>query len=153
MEYVQLPFVAQHSWGLSERVIVRNAETVGQALQSGAEIAVRMTKYSAANIKAIVKSNIDRAEVTRTCRATGRVLARKASSMVLTGSHVCCNTACLRILSISQKVVRGSLDAFIGYAQRISVEFVCIADELTLPPKVTEWTDDGWVRRAARSSL
>ena len=61
-----------------------------------------MTKYSAAKIKAIVKSNIDRAEVTRTCRATGRVLARKASSMVLTGSHVCCNTACLRILSISR---------------------------------------------------
>ena len=83
---------------VSAEVIVRNAD--GHTPQSGAEIAVRMTKYSAANIKAIVKSNIDRAEVTRTCRATGRVLARKASSMVLTGSDVCCNTACLRILSI-----------------------------------------------------
>ena len=40
-------------------IIIRNAETVQQALQSGAEITVRMTEYSAANINAIVKSNID----------------------------------------------------------------------------------------------
>jgi hypothetical protein len=41
-------------------------ETIQQAVQSGAEIAVRMTEYSAANINTIVKSNADLVEVTRT---------------------------------------------------------------------------------------
>ena len=44
--------------------------------------------------------------------------------------------------------MRGSLDAFLGYAQRISDESVRMAGELTRT-NVTEWTDDGWVRRAA----
>ena len=47
-------------------LIIRNAGNVQQALQSGAEIVVRMTEYSAANINAIVKSNVDLVEVTRT---------------------------------------------------------------------------------------
>ena len=44
---------------------IRNAETIQEAVQSGAEIAVRMAEYSAANINAIVKSNLDLVEVTR----------------------------------------------------------------------------------------
>ena len=40
-------------------LMIRNAGTVQQALHSGAEIAVRMTDYSAANINAIVRSNVD----------------------------------------------------------------------------------------------
>ena len=47
-------------------MIICGTETVQQAAQSGAEIAVRMTEYSAANINAIVKSNVDLVEVTRT---------------------------------------------------------------------------------------
>ncbi len=44
---------------------IQNAETIQEAVQSGAEIAVRMAEYSAANINAIVKSNLDLVEVTR----------------------------------------------------------------------------------------
>ena len=44
---------------------IRNAETIQEAVQSGAEIAVRVAEYSAANINAIVKSNVDLIEVTR----------------------------------------------------------------------------------------
>ena len=47
-------------------MITGSAETVQQAVQSGAEIAARMTEYSAANINAIVKSNVDLVDVTRT---------------------------------------------------------------------------------------
>ena len=51
---------------MASAIILCGAETVQQAAQSGAEIAVRMTEYSAANINAIVKSNVDLVEVTRT---------------------------------------------------------------------------------------
>ena len=51
---------------MASAMIICGAETVQQAAQSGAEIAVRMTEYSAANINAIVKSNVDLVEVTRT---------------------------------------------------------------------------------------
>jgi hypothetical protein len=84
-------------------IIIRNAETVQRALQSGAEIAVRMTECSAANINAIVKSNVDLVEVSRTMSRDWIVLRRRASRMVLTGSDVCGNTARLSILSISKK--------------------------------------------------
>ena len=47
-------------------MITGSAETVQQAVQSGAEIAARMTEYSAANINAIVKSNVELVELTRT---------------------------------------------------------------------------------------
>ena len=50
---------------MASAMIICGAETVQQAAQSGAEIAVRMTEYSAANINAIVKSNVDLVEVTR----------------------------------------------------------------------------------------
>ena len=51
---------------MASAIILCGAETVQQAAQSGAEIAVRMTEYSAATINAIVKSNVDLVEVTRT---------------------------------------------------------------------------------------
>jgi len=51
---------------MASAMIVCGAETVQQAAQSGAEIAVRVTEYSAANINAVVKSNVDLVEVTRT---------------------------------------------------------------------------------------
>ena len=41
-------------------------ELFSRRLKSGAEIAVRMTEYSAANINAIVKSNVAFVEVTPT---------------------------------------------------------------------------------------
>ena len=44
--------------------------------------------------------------------------------------------------------MRASFDAFLGYARRINDESVRMADELTRT-KAREWTDDGWVRRAA----
>jgi microcompartment protein CcmL/EutN len=50
---------------VASEMITGSAETVQQAVQSGAEIAARMTEYSAANINAIVKSNVDLVEVTR----------------------------------------------------------------------------------------
>jgi hypothetical protein len=50
---------------MASAMIICGAETVQQAAQSGAEIAVRMTEYSAANINAVVKSNVDLVEVTR----------------------------------------------------------------------------------------
>ena len=51
---------------VASEMITGSAETVQQAVQSGAEIAARMTEYSAANINAIVKSNVDLVDVTRT---------------------------------------------------------------------------------------
>ena len=47
-------------------MIIGTAETVQQAVQSGAEIAARMTEYSAANINVIVKSNVEFVELVRT---------------------------------------------------------------------------------------
>ena len=130
-------------------IIIRDAETVQQALQSGAEIAVRMTEYSAANINAIVKSNVDLVEVTQ---ATSRGWMRFAQEGI---EHGFDRFRCLlqyrvpeHLGNSPEEVVRGSLDAFLGYAQRISDKSARMADELTRT-KVTEWTDDGWVRRAA----
>ena len=51
---------------VASAMIICGTETVQQAAQSGAEIAVRMTEYSAANINAVVKSNVDLVEVSRT---------------------------------------------------------------------------------------
>ena len=130
-------------------IIIRNAGTAQQALQSGAEIAVRMTDYSAANINAIVKSNVDLVEVTQT---TSRDCMRFAQEGI---EHGFDRFRCLlqyrapqHLVDFQEEVVRGSLDAFLGYAQRIGDESVRMAGELTRT-KVTEWTDDGWVRRAA----
>ena len=130
-------------------IIISDVETVQQALQSGAEIAVRMTEYSAANINAIVKSNVDLVEVTQ---ATSRDWMRFAQEGI---EHGFDRFRCLlqyrvpeHLGDFQEEVARGSLDAFLGYAQRISDESVRMADELTRT-KVTEWTDDGWVRRAA----
>ena len=130
-------------------LIVRNAGTVQQALQSGAEIAVRMTDYSAANINAIVKSNVNLVELTQT---TSRDCMRFAQEGI---EHSFDRFRCLlqyrapqHLVDFQEEVVRGSLDAFLGYAQRISDKSVRMAGELTRT-NVTEWTDDGWVRRAA----
>jgi hypothetical protein len=51
---------------VASEMIIGSAETVQQAVQSGAEIAARMTEYSAANVNAIVKSNVELVELTRT---------------------------------------------------------------------------------------
>jgi hypothetical protein len=51
---------------MASEMIIRSTQTVQQAVQSGAEIAVRMTEYSAANINTIVKSNADLVGATRT---------------------------------------------------------------------------------------
>jgi phasin protein len=130
-------------------IIIRNAEAVQHALRSGAEIAVRMTEHSAANINAIVKSNVDRGEVTPTMSRDWMRFGREGIE------HGFDRFKCLlqyrapqHPVGFQEEVVRGSLDAFLGYAQRISDESVRMADELTRT-KVTEWTDDGWVRRAA----
>ena len=130
-------------------IIISDVETVQQALQSGAEIAVRMTEYSAANINAIVKCNVDLDEVTQT---TSREWMRFAQEGIEHGfdRFRCLLQYCVpeHLGDFQEEVARGSLDAFLGYAQRISDESVRMADELTRT-KVTEWTDDGWVRRAA----
>ena len=131
-------------------LIIRNAGTVQQALQSGAEIAVRMTEYSAANINAIVKSNVDDlVEVTPTMSRDWMRFAQEGIE------HGFDRFRCLlqyrapqHLVDFQEEVVRGSLDAFLGYAQRISDESVRMVDEVTRT-NVTEWTDDGWVRRAA----
>ena len=99
-------------------LIIRNAETIQEAVQSGAEIAVRMTEYSAANINAIVNCNADLVEVTRTMS--------------------------LDWIRFAQK----HFEHGFAYARRMSDETVRMAGELTRT-KVTEWTDDGWVQRAA----
>ena len=69
--------------------------------------------------------------------------------MVSTGSDVCCNTAFPSISAISKKksCVAVFLTPFLG-TRSASGESVRMADELTRT-KVTEWTDDGWVRRYA----
>ena len=108
-----------------------------------------MTEHSAANINAIVKSNVDLVEVTQT---TSRDCMRFAQEGI---EHGFDRFRCLlqyrapqHLVDFQEEVVRGSLDAFRGYAQRISDESVRMVDELTRT-NVTEWTDDGWVRRAA----
>ena len=130
-------------------IISRNAGTVQQALQSGAEIAVRMTEYSAANINAIVKSNVAFVEVTPTMSRDWMRFGREGIE------HGFDRFKCLlqyrapqHLVDLPKEVVRGSLDAFLGCAQRISEESVRMAGELTRT-NVTEWTDDGWVQRAA----
>ncbi|MFY9735128.1 MAG: hypothetical protein WAL40_05915 [Rhodoplanes sp.] len=99
-------------------LIIRNAETIQEAVQSGAQIAVRMTEYSARNINTIVNCNADLVEVTRT---------------------------------MSLDWIRFAQQHFehgFAYARRMSDESVRMADELTRMD-VTEWTDHGWVQRAA----
>ena len=127
--------------------IIRNAEAIQQALQSGAEIAVRMTEYSAANINAIVKSNVDLVELTRTMSFDW---IRFAQEHIEHGfdrfRSVLEYRAPQHFVDFQEKVVRGSLHAFLGYAQRISDESVRMAGELTRT-KVTESTDGGEVRR------
>ena len=99
-------------------IIIGHGGTVQQALQSGAEIVVRMTAYSAANINAIVNCNADLVGVTRTMS--------------------------LNWIRFAQK----HFEHGFAYARRMSDETVRMAGELTRT-KVTEWTDDGWVQRAA----
>jgi len=130
-------------------IIIRNTGTVQQALQSGAEIAVRMTEYSIANINAIVKCNVDLVEVTPTMSRDWMRFAQEGIE------HGFDRFRCLlqyrapqHLGDFQEEVVRGNLDAFLGCARRISDESVRMADELTRT-KVTEWTDGGWVRRAA----
>ena len=132
------------------KIIIQHAETVQQALQSGAAIAVQMTEYSAANINAIVKSNVD--DLAELAPTMSRDWTRFAQEGI---EHGFDRFRCLlqyrapqHPVDFPEEVVRGSLEAFHGYAQRISDKSMRMADELTRT-KVTEWTDDGWVRRAA----
>ena len=91
-----------------------------------------MTEYSAANINAIVKSNVDLVEVTQTMSRDWMRFAEEGIE------HGFDQFRCLlqyrapqHLVDFQEEVVRGSLDAFLAYAQRISDESVHMADELT----------------------
>ena len=114
-------------------IILLNAKTVQQALQSAAEIAVRMTEYSVANINAIVEFNGNLVEVTQTMSRDWMRFAQEGIE---------------HLVDFQEEVVCGSLDAFLGYAQRISNEFMRMADELTRTT-ATELTDGEEPRLAA----
>lgn len=133
---------------VSAELIIRNTGSLQRAFQAGAEIAVRMTDHSAANINAIVKSNADLVEVTQTARDCMRFAQEGIEHGFDRFRCLLQYRAPQHLVDFQEEVVRGSLDAFLGYAQRISDESVRMAGELTRT-KVTEWTDDGWVRRAA----
>jgi hypothetical protein len=84
-------------------IISRNAGTVQQALQSGTEIAVRMTEYSATNINAIVKSNVDLVDVTRTMSRDWMRFAQEGIERGLDWSRCLLQYRALSILPISKK--------------------------------------------------
>ena len=113
-------------------IIIRNTRAVQQAVQSTAEIVVRMTEYSAASINAIVDSNVDLVEVTQTM---SRDWMRFAEEGIKHGfdqfRYLLQYRAPQHLVDFQEEVVRGSLDAFLAYAQRISDESVHMADELT----------------------
>ena len=130
-------------------IIIRNTRAVQQAVQSTAEIVVRMTEYLAASINAIVDSNVDLVEVTQTM---SRDWMRFAKEGIKHGfdqfRYLLQYRAPQHLVDFQEEVVRGSLDAFLAYAQRISDESVHMADELTRKT-ATELTDGGELRRAA----
>jgi hypothetical protein len=133
-------------------IIIRNAEAVQQALQSGAEIAVLMTEYSAANINAIVKSNNDLVDVTRTMSRDWMRFAHEGIEHGVDRLRWLLQyRAPQHLVDFQKEIVRGSLDTqlrFLGHAQRISDESVRMADELTRTT-ATESTDGGEPRLAA----
>jgi hypothetical protein len=129
-------------------IIIRNAETVQQAVQSGAEIAVRMTEYSAANINAIVKSNGDLVEAARTMSRDWMRFAQECIKHGFDQFRCLLQYRAPQHLDDFQEVVRGGLDDFLGYTQRISDESMRMADELTRTT-ATESTDGAEPRRAA----
>ena len=119
-------------------MITGSAETVQQAVQSGAEIAARMTEYSAANINVIVKSNVELVELARIMSRNWMCFAQegiergfdwfKMSAAIPRGEY---------FTNFQEEAVRASLDAFLRYAQRD--ESVRMTDELTRTT-VTELT-------------
>jgi hypothetical protein len=129
-------------------IIIRNAETVQRALQSGAEIAVRMTEYSAANITALVKSNVDLVEVARTMSRDWMCFAQECIKQGFEQFRCLLQYRAPQHLGDFQEVVRGSLNDFLGYAQRISDESMRMADELTRTT-ATNSTDGAEARQAA----
>ena len=130
-------------------LIVRNASTIQEAVQSGAEIAVRMTEYSAANINAIVKSNVDLVEVTRTMSLDWIRFAQEHIEHSFDRFRsVLEYRAPQHFGGFHEEVVRGSLDAYIAYARRISDESVRMTGELTRAA-ATESTDGAALRRVA----
>ena len=84
-------------------MIICGAETVQQAAQSGAEIAVRMTEYSAANINAVVKSNVDLVEVTRTMSRDWMHFAQEGIERSFDWSRFLLQYRALSILPIRMK--------------------------------------------------
>jgi phasin protein len=130
-------------------MIIQNAEAVQQALQSAAEIVVRMTEYSAANINAIVESNVNLVEVTQTMSLDWiRFVQQRIEHGFDRFRSVLEYRAPQHFADFHEEVVRGSLDAFLAYARRISDESVHMTDEVT-PKTATESTDGGELRRAA----
>ena len=88
---------------MASAMIICGAETVQQALQSAAEIVVRMTEYSAANINAIVKSNVDLVEVTRTMSRDWMHFAQEGIERGFGWFRCLLQYRALRILPISKR--------------------------------------------------
>jgi len=114
---------------VASAMIICGAETVQQAAQSGAEIAVRMTEYSAANINAVVKSNVDLVEVTRTMSRDWMHFAQEGIERSFDWSRCLLQYGAPSIFPKTKRKPCASLDALLGYAQRD--EFVRMADEVT----------------------
>jgi hypothetical protein len=91
-----------------------------------------MTEYSAANINAIVKSNVDLVEVTRTMSLDWIRFAQEHIEHSFDRFRsVLEYRAPQHFADFHEEVVRGSLDAYIAYARRISDESVRMTGELT----------------------
>ena len=137
---------------IASEMVIRSAETVRQVVQSGAEIAVLVTEYSAANINAIVKSNNDLVDVTRTMSRDWMRFAHEGIEHGVDRLRWLLQyRAPQHLVDFQKEIVRGSLDTqlrFLGHAQRISDESVRMADELTRTT-ATESTDGGEPRLAA----
>ena len=111
-------------------MIIGSAETVQQAVQSGAEIAALMTEYSAANVGAIVKSNVELVELTRIMSRNWMCFAQEGNRARLW--LVQKSAAMPRgeyFTNFQEETVRANLDAFLRYARRD--ESVRMSDELT----------------------
>ena len=88
---------------MASEMIIRGAETVQQAAQSSAEIAMRMTEYSAANINAIAKSNVDLVEATRTMSRDWMHFAQEGIERGFGWFRCLLQYRALRILPISKR--------------------------------------------------
>jgi len=128
-------------------MIIGSAENVQQAVQSGAEIAVRMTEYSAANINTIVKSNADLVDVTRTMSRDWMRFAQEGIERGFDWFRCLLQYRALSILPKSRKKPCALVLIPCSVTQRD--ESVRMADEVTRTT-ATESTDGGEFLRAAQ---